>query len=339
MQNFQVKEKKTMRLLKFIPIMFAALLLVACGGDDDGDSSSTDTDKRVALTSKNAAEVAGDIVDAANTVNSASDSGSDIATGAVISENEEVHFSFVAFTKQQIALVERVESQMITSPTLATGAVIAEQTLPCDKKGTIDVSINDSDNNNELSKGDIFTITFHNCVDNSGERMDGKISITFLELKPNWSMKFVMTNLTVTDSAGPSSINGDFTIGISSAGTIESISMTATSLTLTESGTTETLSNYSFKATVNNNTLLVKWEENGTFESSQLDGAVSFVTLQPFEALKTDNYPYAGIMKITGHNNSSVKLIALDAATVRLEVDENGDGAVDKTLDVAWTSL
>ncbi|TGO03093.1 hypothetical protein PN36_12875 [Candidatus Thiomargarita nelsonii] len=303
-----------MRLLKIIPIMFAGLLLVACGGDDD-DSS---TDNKVALSSKNAAEVAGEIVGAADT-----------------------DFSFVAFTKQQIALLERLESQMITSPTLATGAVIAEEKLPCDKKGTFDYSINDTDNNNKLSKGDIFTITFHNCVDNSGERIDGQMSITILEGKPNWSMKFVMTNLTVTDSAGPSTINGDFTMGITTQttanGTIESISMTATSLTITESGTT--LSNYSFKATENSNSLLVKWKQNGTFESSQLNDTVSFVTLQPFEELKTDSFPYAGVMKITGHNNSSVKLIVLDAATVRLEVDENGDGAVDNTLDVAWTSL
>ena len=80
-------------------------------------------------------------------------------------------------------------------------------------------------------------------------------------------------------------------------------------------------------------------DTEGVISSSQLGGSLSFKTLESFKQLAQDTYPYTGSLKITGRNDSSVTLIALDAITARLDVDENGDGASDQVTDVLWETL
>ena len=43
-------------------------------------------------------------------------------------------------------------------------------------------------------------------------------------------------------------------------------------------------------------------------------------------------------MLITG-NDSSARVIAIDNVNVRIEVDANGDGTVDATIDTTWAEL
>ena len=46
-----------------------------------------------------------------------------------------------------------------------------------------------------------------------------------------------------------------------------------------------------------------------------------------------------GEVTITGDANGSVTLIALDNNSLRLEVDVDGDGATDVTIDTTWTEV
>jgi len=102
-------------------------------------------------------------------------------------------------------------------------------------------------------------------------------------------------------------------------------------------GITETFRDFTLTVIDNPNDASETWEINGTYGNSKLNGAVVIKTLHPF--VKTGKYPYEGTLNITGLNNSSVKVMAVDEVTVRLEVDEDGDGAKDKIIDVVWGSL
>ena len=51
------------------------------------------------------------------------------------------------------------------------------------------------------------------------------------------------------------------------------------------------------------------------------------------------DYPFAGEMLITGANNATIRLIALDSVNVRIETDTNGDGVVDATEDTTWDDI
>ena len=74
---------------------------------------------------------------------------------------------------------------------------------------------------------------------------------------------------------------------------------------------------------------------SGKVESNRFDGQATYITEVPFVS-SIDSNPYVGEMFITGADNSSIRVIALDVETVRLEMDYDGDGAVDETRDVTW---
>ncbi len=133
--------------------------------------------------------------------------------------------------------------------------------------------------------------------------------------------------------------NGDFVRTPVTNNGINTVTYKTTSFSHThrDTGITETFSDFTLKVIENPNDDSETWDINGTFGNSKLNGAVSFETLHSF--VKTGKFPYEGTLNITGMNNSSVKVIALDEVTVRLEVDEDGDGAIDNPIEVAWASL
>ena len=51
------------------------------------------------------------------------------------------------------------------------------------------------------------------------------------------------------------------------------------------------------------------------------------------------NDPFTGQATITGANNSSVTLIAVDSVNVTLEVDADGDGIPEETIPTTWDAL
>ena len=40
-----------------------------------------------------------------------------------------------------------------------------------------------------------------------------------------------------------------------------------------------------------------------------------------------------------GGNNSSARLTAIDNVNVRIDIDTNGDGAIDDTINTTWVEL
>ena len=83
---------------------------------------------------------------------------------------------------------------------------------------------------------------------------------------------------------------------------------------------------------------LVTTTASGTVTSTQFEGAVTYSTPVPFEAL-ADAYPYVGELLVTGANGATLRLVALDEANVRIIADYDGDGATDETIDTTWAEL
>ena len=50
------------------------------------------------------------------------------------------------------------------------------------------------------------------------------------------------------------------------------------------------------------------------------------------------DYPFVGELRIEGAGNSVIVMVALDANTVRLQIDIDGDG-FDETIDMTWDEL
>ncbi len=102
---------------------------------------------------------------------------------------------------------------------------------------------------------------------------------------------------------------------------------------------TSTLLNYQIDTTYDAATAASVMASSGALDSSEFDGQVNFEITLPFRSLAGDDYASAGTMLITGANGSALQLIALDAVNVRLEIDANGDGAFEDTLETTLADL
>ena len=74
--------------------------------------------------------------------------------------------------------------------------------------------------------------------------------------------------------------------------------------------------------------------------SSAFDGEVQFSTTVAFQG-NGDGNPVSGEFLITGADNATIKVIPLDGLNVRLELDLDGDQAVDANgvIDMTWQEL
>ena len=72
--------------------------------------------------------------------------------------------------------------------------------------------------------------------------------------------------------------------------------------------------------------------------ASTIGGRVQLDTPTPIQELVADAYPRAGVLRVTGQG-SALRLTALNATTVRVELDANQDGSYEATKDVAWSEL
>lgn len=79
---------------------------------------------------------------------------------------------------------------------------------------------------------------------------------------------------------------------------------------------------------------------NGTLSSSALGGnSVALVTLQAFARNGSDAYPASGQATATGASGAKVLITVIDGATLRIELDADGDGLYEEGTTRSWSEL
>lgn len=219
--------------------------------------------------------------------------------------------------------------------------------LPCLVNGTVTFS-GDIADPETLSVGDTYRTVYEFCDDGAGEVIDGAIDFTVREFTGDiiltglymLSMDAVVTNLQVVSGTDTVTNNGDTTVTLD---TMQApfifASVSGTSMTVDSSASSETLSNYSSSQTVDGalQSLPFTLAASGTLDSTQLDGIVSYSTPVTFAGEGLD-YPSSGALLVVGQD-SSARLTAVDNVNVTIEIDSNGDGVVDATIDTTWAAI
>ena len=220
-------------------------------------------------------------------------------------------------------------------------------TFPCEGgTGTYTLS-GDVSGLGTLTPGDTFQIVYELCDEGFGEVIDGTVSLTVRDFSGDillgtflLSMDAVLDTLSVSTASDTIVGNGDATITLDTAETpyIEA-SVTGSVLTQDSLSSSETLRNYSSAQTFDGNLLPAIYTMNasGTLESSQLPGDVVYSTETTFQGNEGE-YPSTGVLLMTG-DNSSARLVAVDATNVRIDIDNDGDGTLDETIDLTWAEL
>lgn len=224
---------------------------------------------------------------------------------------------------------------------------VISDTVPCDT-GQYTATWNDVDNDMQVSTGDTFDILFEDCFFATEEvTLNGAASVTNITVTGDpinqiapWSLMatFGFDNLEGTDATDTAVIEGDLTLGLSTDdNVVVDVSITTSSLTVMQSGETDTLSDFVLTEVVDLNTMGLTVSADGTLASTDLDGTVTFETLMSFEVVGDDN-PFAGQLLISD-DSSSVLVTVIDNINVQLEIDEDLDGIIDATVIVAWDDL
>ena len=105
---------------------------------------------------------------------------------------------------------------------------------------------------------------------------------------------------------------------------------------MSETGGSATLSAFQLSSTENGAAYTL--DMNATVSSGEIGGSVTIVTDATFQGVDP-NDPFTGQATITGANNSSVTLIAMDEVNVTLEVDADGDAIPEDIIPTTWDAL
>ncbi len=195
-----------------------------------------------------------------------------------------------------------------------------------------------------LTPGDTFRVDYDMCDQGLGEVIDGVIDLTVVDFSGTLdpplymlAMDAVITNLQVVTAADTVTGNGDARVTLDTQqAPFVSAGVSGTSLTMDANASSETLRNYVSSQTFDGNQVPAEYTlaASGTLNSTQLPGDVTYGTDPEFVGLG-ENYPQSGSLLVRG-DASSVRLVAVDDQNVRIEIDTNGDGTVDETLEMTW---
>jgi len=323
-------------------IVSVSTLLGACGGGGGGGSDSVTTSSApVTISTVNAEAVAAASYKTTAGLEGSGSGTTGFLTGAVTQT-----------ASPGINLIDVMISQFKTIPQRAsvnasgslTGVVVSE-TIACAISGSMTITFDDADNDQQLSTGDSMSFSANDCKEDgmimSGGVSMNNVSVSGDPLSAPHSMQLSIqaNNFTVTEGVESIALNGGMTMAESTNdGILFTHSITGSSIQVTEGGVSAGLSNFSIEATEDDNTLAYTLDLNATVSSPELGGSVTIVTDTVFAGIEP-NEPSSGQASITGANNSRVTLIAMGADNVRLEIDEDGNGTAETFVDTTWSAL
>lgn len=307
------------------------LALASCGGGSSFNGGSTETSTSLGLTSAN-------VLTAASVSYRAAFASGDLANvGGNIGASAAAPGSAAPTDSMQLAgfLVSALQ-QIPFGP----------DTFPCVVSGSVTIS-GDIANPLTLTAGDTFSIDATACDDGIGEIVDGLISMTVTDFSGDFlsgtyllGMRALLDSLQVTTATDVISSTGDASIALDTSATpFVSASVSGASMMTSRNASTETLMSYATEQSVDAGITPPPYTltSRGSVDSSQLADLVSYSTPVQFQGDGID-YPHTGELLMTG-GNSSARLITLDNVNVRIELDSDGDGAVDVTVDTTWDAL
>ena len=286
------------------------------------------------LTRANAPEVAGTAADTTNA--QAALSGVGVAGGGTGN-------AVAADAGRAVALSVRAKALSHRSQT---------DSQPCARAGWFNSSATDADDNDVPSAGDTVSVTFVDCDDGEGDKLNGIMFMRFVALSGDledasgWSFTVdtTMTNLRVdTTHEGAveiATLNGDMLITASqpsislSRGTIS-----GDNLRIEDDGDASTLTGFNLTFEWDASTAAYRHFGEATTTNAALGGTFKTEIPEATAFRGTgEKFPHAGQMKVTGLNSGMV-VTAIDSMNVRVEIDSNGDSVVDSQHDVTWDSL
>ena len=208
-----------------------------------------------------------------------------------------------------------------------------------------------------LSEGDVFDLMFHSCDDGDGYILDGKYTllVNFLEGDPRtdvFRLGYEVFDMALTVTSGrdtyvASALQPLFLLGWDSFAFPE-IRLSASPRGLLINTQLDTYSWSDFiqpeqhSLTVNADSIIpaILVEASETLlDSVDHGGRVSYTIIIPLQSPEGQVPESGEILVSGGDGNGTVRIVIESSASVRLEIDADGDGTVDNYQYTTWAAL
>jgi len=243
---------------------------------------------------------------------------------------------------------------------MARPLAVSTRTESCPFSGSITLMADDRDSNGVPSAGDVLTVAFNQCRNSRSDLANGTVVVTIVSYSSAPTSTQISATLTAdrvsfADDAFTASLNGAATIAYS-----ETIDAAGTRLVRSElksgsSGLVAAGSSPGFNDTFTYDpgftTLSVDSTPsapaavgfgtssvNGTLHIASLGNRIVLTTTTPFHQSWDQAFPDSGQCTIKGER-SQLRLTVLNTSTIRLDLDDNDDGAFEATRSTAWTEM
>jgi hypothetical protein len=318
----------------------AAAILTGCGGGG-ADTSAPAPTATATITSSNAIEVAGATTDAALTstqFDELADFGGLFSQGGMT----------MSASDASVTLAKKTAQLQATTGATTMAVSVGPETTACPLSGTMTISAT-IENPETLTVGDSFSLSYLNCDLGDGIVANGGIGFTVSSFNGDLTggsfdlgFNLQINQLQLVDSIENVTMNGDLSLSLNEGGTTASVALSGVSLSVTNGVDSYVLSDFSTTATVDLSVFPEAFtlQSSGFLMSSAFDGEVQFSTTVALQGSGEDN-PLSGEFLITGADSATIKVIPLDSLNVRLELDLDGDQAVDANgmIDMTWQEL
>jgi len=226
---------------------------------------------------------------------------------------------------------------------------VGPTTVPCAVSGSITVSGEIADPfTPTLTAGDFFVVDSDACDDGVGEIVDGLLEMTVATFSGDFTaaayrltMEMTLTDLQITTADDVVTGNGDASVTLDTTATpYVTARVTGDSMRTDTNSGSETLLDFDTMQTVDAGATPSTYtlDSAGTLDSTELGGVIDFSTPVTFTGYGSA-YPSTGTLLVEGDGGTFARLTALDEVNVLIELDGDGDGSVDETIETTWAEL
>jgi hypothetical protein len=245
-----------------------------------------------------------------------------------------------------VSQVKKIKSWSFTNTSTLSG-VETTYSEACAYGGSMNISLNDANNNNEPDAGDSVSLSFDNCAISYSERISGSMSFVINSISDgNYSAADISINLdnfSVVSGNTAATAEGDMRLSVQEFSNRSSFYFISNSLrsTSTVSGVANAVRVTNFSMTVTDAyTAADEVTYQGTLTLSSFSNqSVVVSTISPWLIGYGAAYPHAGQMILTGQAGAKIRITAVSSTNVRLELDASGDGVYENSKVVTWASF
>ncbi|MEJ2138765.1 MAG: hypothetical protein P8Y61_04805 [Gammaproteobacteria bacterium] len=333
-KQLSLNSSLALRAAGLVAVVAAGLAsVIGSGGGGGGGGTAPPPADYLEITSVNALEIAGVVVDSVYTSLELAEAG-DLAEGGA-GATALVLDSGVLQPLRRESLDVGIQEVIELPPEdcLVTGTV----TLSADLSDPFTISV-----------GDRITAVFANCDDGDGAVTDGRLQLIIRAIAGDpltdvflLRTDVSLTSFAITEDGETTSADGSFELTLDSLDyPVVFTRLLGDSLTGTADGDTRTLIN--FDETVETNLGDLPYPSVvtafGTLASRVLEGRVDFDTPVPVAGPAGDA-PDTGEILITGLDGATIRIVVLGQSSVELRLDFDGNGSVDEVQPTTWAEL